>query len=222
MVADLTEEGLPLADIGTDHGYLPISLIQQGKIDSAFLTDINKGPLDNALETVEMCGLQDKVTLILCNGINSNILRNCKNFSICGMGGNLISDILAAIPFPLSIGTSFALQPMSHEEDLRSFLALNGFQIEKEKLVKDSGRIYLGIKATYKGTSFTPTPEYCMTGKLLEEDTNMDLKTIYFKKKLGACKTRYNALNNLSEKTESTKKEIEKLEGLIFLLENLL
>ena len=221
MVADLTEEGLPLADIGTDHGYLPVSLIQQGRIDSAYLTDINKGPLNNALETVNLCGVKENVSLILCSGMNSLELKDCKNFSICGMGGNLISDILGNIPFPLKVGTNFALQPMSHEEDLREFLALNGFNIEKETLIKDSGRIYLGMKVIYEGEAFTPTPEYCMTGELLRTCNNRELKNNYSGKKLGACKTRYNALKKLPEKSESMLKELEKLQGLITLLENL-
>lgn len=220
MVADLTEKGLPLADIGTDHGYLPVSLIQQGRIEKAFLTDINRGPLENALETVEMCGLRDKVTLILCNGMDSPELSECRNFSICGMGGNLISDIISEIPFPLEKGTAFALQPMSHEEDLRETLSLKGFKIIRENLVKDSGRLYLGIKAVYTGEPFTPTPGYCMTGELPKSDKE-ELKKIYFGRKLRACRKRCGALEGLSEKSESTLKEIEKLQGLIDLLENL-
>jgi tRNA (adenine22-N1)-methyltransferase len=137
--------GEPLADIGTDHAYLPAHLVQTGAVPRAIAADVLPGPLEAARTTIAEAGLADQVELRLGNGLQVVTPGEVATATICGMGGPLIAEILAAGP---TEGLKrLVLQPMGGEEALRRWLAGHGWRITDEVLVEDGGRIYVIIQA---------------------------------------------------------------------------
>lgn len=182
MVADLVRGKQPLADIGTDHAYLPAYLLLTGKIPSAIAADLRKGPLQNAEETVKKYGLYDKVTLVLSDGFQNLASFDCKEFVLAGMGGNLMADLLSAAPWLQNPDIHLVLQPQSHQEDLREYLYRNGFTILKEQLCREGTHLYLAMEAEYTGAVTDASPLSCYLGTLA--DSEDPLKKEYFSRVL--------------------------------------
>lgn len=151
--SELVREGAVLADVGTDHAYLPIYLLEKGIIGRAVLSDINQGPLDKARENVEKAGFIHKVELRLCNGASELSETGATDYAICGMGGELIADIIEHAPHLKDKNISLVLQPMSKPGALREYLFSNGFEIEKERYVTDTGKHYVCILARFSGVN---------------------------------------------------------------------
>lgn len=154
MMASLVEgTARCLGDVGTDHGYLPIFCIQQGKCQSAIASDINPGPLDRAEKHIRTHGLTDRIALRLCSGLSGYKAGECDWIAICGMGGHLICDILGAAleAGGILVGQSFVISPHTNEEQVRRFLYENGFRVLRENACQDAGHIYLGIACVYDG-----------------------------------------------------------------------
>ena len=144
-------EGKRFADIGTDHAYLPIYLLQDGKISSAVAADINRGPLDKAEENISKYGLSDKIKTVLCDGLKSVGRDEVDDIAIFGMGGELIVKIVDEAHWLKSADKRLILQPMTHPEKLREYLAENGFNIIGEAISFDREKIYQTICAEYDG-----------------------------------------------------------------------
>lgn len=144
-------EGSRLADIGTDHGYLPIFLILEGRIPFAIAADINRGPLDKADENIYKYALDGKIKTVLCDGLRSIDKDEVDDVAIFGMGGELIVKILDEAPWLKDAAKRLILQPMTHPEKLRKYLADNGYRIIGEALSSDKGKIYQTICAEYDG-----------------------------------------------------------------------
>lgn len=146
-VADLVPPGAALADIGTDHGYLPAALLQQGLIRRAIAGDYNRGPYLSALHLAEELGLAEQMSVRHGNGLAVLQPGEADCISICGMGGTLMRDILAAAPQVLAQVKRLVLQPQRHNEHLRLWLMQNGWRIVTENLVQDNGHIFEIIAA---------------------------------------------------------------------------
>ena len=149
--ANFVRAGAVLADIGTDHGYLPIFLLKEGRISRAVLSDINEGPLATAKRNVIEEGLIDKCTLILSDGAKALSGLGITDYAICGMGGELISEIVSSAPDMRREGVRLILQPMSRPAVLRKTLASLGFRVLREKCSMATGRPYVTILAEYTG-----------------------------------------------------------------------
>lgn len=140
-LADWVEPGCRcLADIGTDHGYIPAALLLEGRVQRAVASDIAPAPLDRARATAERWGLTERMDLRLGNGLEVLAPGEADAVVIAGMGGDTLVDILAAAPWCRE--TALLLQPMSRAEVLRPWLAENGFAIRRERLVQDRGVLY--------------------------------------------------------------------------------
>lgn len=139
-------------DIGADHGFLTISLLENKNVLSAIIVEVNKGPFDNSLNNIKKHGYSNKVEVILGDGLKpfTNEFDQDTGIIIAGMGGKLISSILFANPAILGNATLY-LQPNNGESTLRTDLLAYGYQIEEDLLVEDTDIIYTVIKAT-KGT----------------------------------------------------------------------
>ena len=148
--ASYVRKGSVTADVGTDHCYLPIYLIKEGISSKVIATDINKGPLQKAKESVERCGVQDSIVLRLADGLNGIEADEPSDILICGMGGELIRDIIDACEYTRQSGVNLILQPMTKSGVLRKFLAENGFNIIDETLVSDD-KIYEIILCSFDG-----------------------------------------------------------------------
>ena len=128
-VASLVRKNKVVADVGTDHAYVVAYLIENGITERAIASDINKGPLENARQTLVDCGIEDKVSLILSDGLKNIPENSCEDIVIAGMGGILISEILENAPWIKNDNMHIIAQPMTHAEVLRKWLFENGFEI---------------------------------------------------------------------------------------------
>lgn len=148
MVANLVPEGVPLADIGTDHAYLPAALIQEDRIPSAVAADLRQGPLSRARATVQSCGLTGRIAFRLCDGLSGICPQEADTVVIAGMGGETIATILEAAPWTKEAGKTLILQPMSSMSDLRLWLIEHGYWIREERLAQEGDAIYTALLVT--------------------------------------------------------------------------
>lgn len=141
-IAGLVPEGCGcLADIGTDHGYVPVSLLLEGRVRRAVAADIGAPPLEHARRTAARYGVTDRIDFRLGDGLSVLRPGEAEAIVIAGMGGDAIADILSAAPWSRA-GPLLLLQPMSKAEVLRAFLPEGGFAVLAERLVQDKGVLY--------------------------------------------------------------------------------
>ena len=140
-VADQVPHGASFADIGTDHAYLPVWLLLNGRINHAIAADLREGPLNSARETAQLYGVSDQVSFRLCNGLADIRADEVDVVAIAGMGGETIAMILEAAPWTKE-GKLLLLQPMTSFPDLRLWLQQNGYCIERETVAKEGRRLY--------------------------------------------------------------------------------
>ncbi len=141
-----------VADIGTDHAYLPIALCEAGictpvmtptgEAIAAIAADINRGPVERAATHIAMAGLSDRIRTVRTDGLTGLEVYDPADILIFGMGGELIASILAAAPWVCCAGRRLILQPMTHAEDLRAYLLSAGYAVIGETLVREGERIY--------------------------------------------------------------------------------
>lgn len=176
--AHMCDKGAVVADIGTDHGYLPIYLVQEGIAPSAIAMDLREGPLDKAKKHISDNGLQDKIQTRLSDGMEKLSKDEVDIITICGMGGRLITDILTKGKVVISKNTTLIVSPQSEVGDFRHFLVSQGFNVEDEKMLKEDGKYYFIIKCRKSDENVIleySEAEYQYGWKLLE---NKD-KTLY-------------------------------------------
>lgn len=164
MVANLVPDGARLADVGTDHAYLPAALILEGKIPFAIAADLRQGPLSRAKATVRDCGLTGQIGFRLCDGLSGIRPDEVDAVVIAGMGGETIADILAAAPWTRECDIPLVLQPMSSMPDLRSWLGGNGYYIVSEELVREGDTLYTALSVR-AGEMEPLTPAELWAGK---------------------------------------------------------
>ncbi|MBO4915075.1 MAG: SAM-dependent methyltransferase [Oscillospiraceae bacterium] len=169
-IADCVPQGTRLADVGTDHGYLPVWLIQNKRISHAIASDINAAPLEHARRTAELYGVDDEqLELRLCAGLEGYAPNEADTIVIAGMGGETIAAILDAVFWLRGGDTVLLLQPMTKVELLRRHITENGFRIISERLVLDKGVIYTVIEAiSGTGQKLSGAEAWCGVG--LEND----------------------------------------------------
>lgn len=148
--AELVRDGAFVADIGTDHAYLPIFLIGNGIASRAVASDINRGPLDRAASNIRAAGLEGRISLLLTDGVEGLCGLGVTDYLICGMGGELIASITET-PFLRDPSLLLILQPMTKPELLRKNLLSRGFSIRDERLAEETGRIYQIFSAAFTG-----------------------------------------------------------------------
>ena len=164
--AALIREGAFLADVGTDHAYLPIALCLEGRIRGAVASDINKGPIERAEENIKKYSLEEKIALCHCDGLCGIERFRPTDISILGMGGELIVKILSAAPWTKDSGIRLCLQPMTHAEILREYLAKEGYSVVDESIAVEDEKIYQLISAEYTGKPDTYTDAELLLGKI--------------------------------------------------------
>lgn len=141
-VASLVPQGVRLADIGTDHAYLPINLCQNGVITAAVAADVNKGPYQVALASIAAAGLSGKVQVRLGDGLKVLAPGEVDVVTIAGMGGGLMQELLNASADILAGLSGLILQPMNAGAGLRKWLYQHGWHITDEVLVLEDERLY--------------------------------------------------------------------------------
>lgn len=166
MAADFVRAGAAVADIGTDHAYLPAYLALEGKCRSAVVSDLREKPLENARQTIRRYHLEDRVTTCLSDGLDAIDPHQAEDIVIAGMGGELIASLLARAPWLRDAEKRLILQPMTHAEDVRRFLYENGFAILAENAVREGDRLYIALCARYTGEKTAYSPGLPYLGRL--------------------------------------------------------
>lgn len=141
-VASFVTSGNRVADIGCDHGYVPIYLIEEGKIPSAIAMDVNKGPLLRAAEHIESCGLSGYIETRLSDGLAELESGEADTVIIAGMGGPLMQKILEDGREVLETVEELILQPQSDLAGFRRYLTENGYRIADENMIYEDGKYY--------------------------------------------------------------------------------
>ncbi len=154
-----------VADIGTDHALLPIYLVMSGS-PRALASDIREGPCNSARANVRKYRLDGKIEVACRPGLDKIEDFSPENILICGMGGEMIASILDASDYPQKSRCRLVLQPQSMQDVLRFHLAANGFRIDCELVVLDSGKYYQLISARYDGIPYELTPAEAKLGAI--------------------------------------------------------
>ena len=145
--ADLVPPQVKVADVGTDHGRLPVWLVQHGSTERVVASDLRPGPLSKAQALAERWEVSDKITFRLCDGLTGISPQEAEVVVITGMGGETIADILCAAKWTGEEGHQYILQPMSGVDGLRRYLSGHGFSIRKEVLVSEGETLYVILLA---------------------------------------------------------------------------
>ncbi len=148
-LASLVTEENRLADIGTDHAYIPIFLVQQKKTKYAFAMDINPGPLSRAREHIEASGLATYIETRLSDGLDKLEADEADTVLIAGMGGRLMIHILDGGAHCLDTVKELILQPQSDIEEVRRWLYQHHYHIITEDIVLEDGKYYPMMKAVH-------------------------------------------------------------------------
>lgn len=151
LCAALVRGGVPVADIGTDHGYLPIWLIKTGKTPRAVAADINEGPLQAARCNGARYGVGEKLSFLLSDGLGGLVPGDAGDIVIAGMGGQLILRMVEETPWLKDPQIQLVLQPMSCAPVLRVGLWQAGFFIGEERACVDGGKVYSVFTARFAG-----------------------------------------------------------------------
>ena len=216
-VSAMVTPGYVLADVGTDHGYVPISLIQRKRIPRAIAMDINKGPLQRACEHIAEFQLEEFIETRLSDGVNKLKVGEVDSILIAGMGGELVIHILTDGMEVCKSVKELILQPQSELDKVRKFLREKNFKIVDEDMVIEDGKYYPMMKVVPEGGDefWGNIPEEALRacfeyGPLLLKNGNPSLRKFLVKqhKQLSAI------LKELEKQPESEKIAIRKQEVL--------
>lgn len=141
-IANMVEPTKVIADIGTDHGYIPVYLVEKGIVDRGIAADVSRGSLTKAQDLIRAMGLEDRIETRLGDGLSVLKVGEANSIVIAGMGGILISQILEKDKQIGQAVDSLVLQPMTASRELRQWLSENNYSITKEDLVKEGKKIY--------------------------------------------------------------------------------
>ena len=210
-VANMVTKGNVVADIGTDHGYLPIYLVQNNISDHVIAMDVNKGPLNKAFHNIEQLHLESKIDIRLSDGLDNLEKNEANTVTICGMGGKLIAKILESGKDKISQDIELILSPQSEIQLFREYLLLNKYRIMKEDMLIDDSKFYVIIKCKLDAVeSEAIQNDACLKyGKYLLEHKNNTLKEYLIKEQKGYLKIRKNVDDCNSELAEQRIKEID-------------
>ncbi len=212
--ADMVPSGARLADIGSDHAYLPIALCLEGKIEYALASDINEGPVMSAVANIAKNGLTDRIKVIRADGLDKacDFAPDC--ITILGMGGELIVNIIERAEWVRNENITLVLQPMTHGENLAKYLAEQGFCVLDEFIVCDGGRddrIYRLIKAKYDGKMREISDIEALVGKI-NLDRSDDVTKRYMLRLANQLNTKITGKRQANADTAYERKLLSELE----------
>lgn len=188
----LIAESIPrcgiLADVGTDHAYIPIYAIKESTCERAIATDIRPGPLRTAQKNIRKHGLENMIETRIGDGLGPIRGSECDVAVIAGMGGSLIRKILSESSDKAKKCRKLILQPNNAADTLRRWLYENGFGITGEKLAEEGSKLYCLIEAEWTGSYEKKDDFDCYIGDILLK-SNDPLLEKYLGKKLGELNT---------------------------------
>ncbi|MBQ7654750.1 MAG: SAM-dependent methyltransferase [Clostridia bacterium] len=203
-VASFVKEGEIIADIGTDHAYLPVYLVTNGICPFAIASDIGEGPLKNAEKIVRKTDTADKVRLMISDGLDSYKQGDADVYIFAGMGGTLIKNLLEKAEWIKDKNIRFIFQPMSRSEELIEYLTENGFELTEEGSCFEGGRCYIIFCAVYTGEKKTYPESFSYIGLLPDEKT--DSSAFFIKRQYRLIEKKLRALEKSGKNFDEQKK----------------
>ena len=177
-IADMVPPGMCVYDVGCDHAFLSIYLVKHGGATGAVASDVNPGPLKAAAEHVADEGLEDRIRIVLSDGLhNIETPDRPAVLIIAGMGGPLILDILRESPETVSAFEQIIISPQSRIEDVRAYVPKLGLMITDEVMVRDADKYYTIIKLIHgdsKTSERGDNSAECGTGAYERTDPEWD------------------------------------------------
>lgn len=232
--AALVTEGNRLADVGTDHGYVPIYLLQQKKIPYAIAMDINEGPLERAGEHITLFGLGDYIETRLSDGVAALKAGEADTVLIAGMGGGLVMHILEEGKEICHMAKELVLQPQSELERVRKYLREEGYETLKEDMILEEDKFYPMMKVRYIGRDAAENFVKKITDNSVEEKQSLEdkihLRDLYgglllenrhpvLKNYLQREQELYVTILNKLKQTQESKKALERIREVEEILE---
>ena len=216
-VADAARKCKILADVGTDHGYIPVYMLENNLCETAYASDIREQPLARAAEIILESGLSDRAKTFLSNGI-LNIPEDYDTLVIAGMGGETIVSILEAKCPPEN--AKLVLQPMTEEQTLREYLYTHGYKITDETAVSEPRHVYTvisaesGVTESYTYRDVIASPAFC--GKKSADGEAYIMK--YIRKETRVLEGLRHATVSKSEEISKVERELAELHEILNLV----
>ena len=202
-----------IADVGTDHAYLPIYLIEHGICKKVIASDLRVGPLENARANVEAAGLSERIELRLSDGLTNYRADEAQDIVITGMGGILIAEILDKTAWLKRSDKHLVLQPMTHAEYLRAYLTANGYRILHESVCEDDGKLYCFLSCTHTDKPQKHDEFYEYYGEL--PNSSDRLAAIYLRRLASRCLREAAAIGDTDpQRTDRLRRIAKKLESV--------
>lgn len=212
--AGFVSRGNRTADVGCDHAYTSIYLVEQGIAPQVIAMDVNAGPLARAKENVKKFGMEENISLRLSDGLEALLPRETDTILIAGMGGPLMERILSAYPEKVDTVKELVLQPQSEIAEFRRFVQKIGFRITEEDMLFEDGKYYTILRAEH-GEEEPWTEEEYLYGKYLRKEAYPVLREFLAQER----ETTRGVLRGLSA-AGTEKAEIRKKELLLLLARN--
>ncbi len=217
-LAQMLPSPMRIADIGTDHAYLPVLLANKGMVVKAVAGDIVIGPCEAARRTVDKYNYGELITVRQGNGLAVVEPGEVDAVFIAGMGGKTIAEILEQKPLVVEQLKCLVLQPMNEAEHLRKYLAEHGWKLVREELVQEGGKIYAvilamqGVEPTHSEVEYEVGPLILTNKSLLLEAYLQELVKRYslLLEQMGRSEAAVN-----SAKYQGFQQRKEELEGLL-------
>ena len=204
------ENGTGVADVGTDHAYLPIELAKNAYTGHIFASDINEEPINLAKSNASEAGVAEKIEFCLCDGLEGCSPESVDTIVIAGMGGDTIVGILDRAEWCMDEKYTLLLQPMSKQEVVRYWLVYNEFEILNEDIVEEGDTLYQIIRARFGGETVLNDAEL-FTGEFEKAKTNSA-----FPKMLSMNLSRFSrALNSLKNTDKDMSGKINLMQDIL-------
>ena len=215
-LAKMVDPDSKVADIGTDHAYLPIELVRSGKIKYAIASDVAEGPLENAKNDIAEAGLSDQIETRLGNGLETITHQDqVDTVVIAGMGGKLMVDILNTAWSKDFQFKNLVLEPNIGEAGVRNWLMMHNYQIVDEKLIAEAGHTYELIKAKLTNSKHDLTEKEIFFGPFILQEKN----PVFYQKWQGQLLYNQKLLQNLNKAKKKDEDRINEVKHHIELIE---
>lgn len=215
-LAKMVDPDSKVADIGTDHAYLPIELVKSGKIKFAIASDVAEGPLENAKNDIAEAGLSDQIETRLGNGLETITHQDqVDTVVIAGMGGKLMVDILNTAWSKDFQFKNLVLEPNIGEAGVRNWLMMHNYQIVDEKLIAEAGHTYELIKAKLTNSKHDLTEKEIFFGPFILQEKN----PVFYQKWQGQLLYNQKLLQNLNKAKKKDEDRINEVNHHIELIE---
>ena len=178
LCSDFVRNNAKLADIGTDHAYLPVWLCRIGRCPCAIAADINPEPLKRGAQTISEAGLCGKVTTRLSDGLQQIAQDEADDIVIAGMGGELIAKIISDCEFAKDSSKHFILQPITKSEKLIEWLCENGYEILEQDCCVAANKCYTVLLVAYCGEIDKKDESYYYIGRLSPQTNETHLRFV--------------------------------------------